>query len=100
MAGEDGASWEEAAQLSAPLKVALPFDDWMEIGFKAVDCGGLLNGLRLLTAWALCWGVVETAMGKGWGCVAEPKTFATICEGVMPTTGTLAWGNGSPLDIG
>lgn len=78
MAGEDGASWEGAAQLSAPLKVALPLDDWTEIGFTAVDCGGLLNGLRLLTAWASCWGVVEAEMEKGWGCVADPKTFATI----------------------
>lgn len=97
MAGEDGASWVCAAQLSAPLKVALPLEAW---GGAAAD-GGLMNGLMLLLAGGvLCWGVAEAGMGKGWGCVAEPKTLATICEGVMPTTGTLAWGKGSPLAMG
>lgn len=50
VAGEDGASWEVAAQLSAPLKVTLPLDGWRGVGFTAVDCGGLMNGLTLLTA--------------------------------------------------
>lgn len=59
-----------------------------------------MNGLMLLTAGASCWGVVEVGIGKGWGCAAEPNTLATICEGVIPTTGTLAWGNGSPLAMG
>lgn len=89
VAGEDGASWEGAAQLSAPLKVTLPLDGWRGAGITAVDCGGLMNGLMLPTAWASCWGVVEAGTGNGWGCVAEPNTLATICEGVMPTTGTL-----------
>lgn len=89
VAGEDGASWDGGAQLSAPLKVTLPLDGWRGAGFIAVDCGGLMNGLTLTTAWASCWGVVEAGTGNGWGCVAEPNTLATICEGVMPTTGTL-----------
>lgn len=89
MAGEDGASWDGAAQLSAPLKVTLPLAGCMGAGFTVVDCGGLMNGLTLQTTWASCWGVVETWTGNGWGCVAEPNTLATICEGVMPTTGTL-----------
>lgn len=48
-----------------------------------------MNGLMLTTAWASCWGVVEAGAGNDWGCVADPNTLATICEGVMPTTGTL-----------
>lgn len=89
VAGEDGASWDGAAQLSAPLKVTLPLDAWRGAGFIAVDWWGLMNGLTLLTTWASCWGVMEAGTGNGWGCVAEPNTLATICEGVMPTTGTL-----------
>lgn len=89
MAGDDGVSWDGAAQLSAPLKVTLPLDGWRGAGFTAVVCGGLMNGLTLPTAWVSCWGVVEAGTGNGWGCVAEPNTLATICEGVMPTTGTL-----------
>lgn len=89
MAGEDGASWDGAAQLSAPLKVTLPLDGWRGAGFTKVGCGGLMNGLTWATAWTSCWGVVEAGTGYGWGCVAEPNTLATICEGVMPTTGTL-----------
>lgn len=90
MAGEDGARWDGAAQLSAPLKVTLPLDGggWVA-GIIAVGCGSLMKGLTLPTAWASCWGVVEAGTGNGWGCVAEPNTLATICEGVMPTTGTL-----------
>lgn len=88
-AGEDGASWDGAAQLSAPLKVTLPLEAWRGAAFTAVDCGGLMNGLMLLTAWASCGGVMEDGTGNAWGCVAEPNTLATICEGVIPTTGTL-----------
>lgn len=89
MAGEDGVSWAGAAQLSAPLKVTLPLDGWRGAGFTVLDGGGLMNGLMLQTAWGSCWGVVEAGTGNGWGCVAEPNTLATICDGVMPTTGTL-----------
>lgn len=74
MAGDDGASWDGAAQLSAPLKVTLPLDGWRGAGFIVAACGGLMNGLTLATAWASCWGVVEAGTGNGWGCVAEPNT--------------------------
>lgn len=50
----------------------------------------LTKGPVLPTTGASCCGGVE----------AEPKTFATICDGVMPTTGTLGRGNGNPLAIG
>lgn len=91
-AGDEGASW---AQLSAPLKVTLPLDGWRGAGF--MDCRGFVKGLTLPMAGVSCWGAMD---GKGWGGVAEPNTLATICEGVMPTTGTLGWGNASPLDMG
>lgn len=86
MAGEDGASWGWAAQLAAPLTATLPLD----AGAAAEDGGGLTKGPMLLAAGTTCWGVVDVGTGKGWGGVAEPNTFATICEGVIPTTGTLA----------
>lgn len=85
--GEEGASWDGAAQLSAPLKATLPLDGWTGARVTALD-GGLMNGLMWQAAWGWCWGVVEAGTGNGWGCVAEPNTLATICEGVMPTTGT------------
>lgn len=58
-----------------------------------------MNGLTLgLPMGISCCGIVGG--GNGCVCVAEPKTLATIWEGVMPTTGTLGWGKDSPLDMG
>lgn len=47
--GEDGAIRDGAAQLSAPLKVTLSLDGCWGAGIAVVDCGGLMNGLMLLT---------------------------------------------------
>ena len=44
VAREDGVSWEGAAQLSAPLKVTLPLDDWRCIGFMVAGRGGFDEG--------------------------------------------------------
>lgn len=54
-------------------------------------CGGVENGED--------WGT-GTGTGMGWDCVADPNTFATICEGVMPTGGKLGCMKGIPLDTG
>lgn len=59
-----------------------------------------MEGSTLATGRASCCGVVEAGTGKGWDCVAEPNTLATIWEGVMPNTGTMGGRNGSPLHIG
>lgn len=91
--GAGGSRWgrgwgtgKGTAQLSAPLKVALPLG--------AGGAGHMVDTLMKEpvppTTGASCWGGVE----------AEPKTLATICEGVMPTTGTLGRGSGSPLASG
>lgn len=48
--GEDGAMWDGAAQLSAPLKVTLPLDGWRGAGFTEAGCGGFMKGLTLPTA--------------------------------------------------
>lgn len=73
-----------AAQLSAPLKVALPLRE------RGLIADTLTKGPVLPNTGVSCWGGVE----------AEPKTLATICDGVMPTTGTLCCGNANPLAIG
>lgn len=74
------------AQLSAPFKSALPLAAWG----AGLTADTLTKGLVLPTTGASYWGGVD----------AEPKTLATICDGVMPTTGTLGCRKGNPLAIG